>query len=203
MFERYTESARRALFFARYETTQLGGVAIETEHVLLGILRDPRGPVSAMLAGADVSPEALSEELRNRSTFHEKVATSVEIPFSHETKRVLTRTAEEADRLGHRHIGREHMLLSLLQQTGSVAYSVLVSHGLSADRARKVLIDFVGASESVEQSDTGSVYNTPVEQVAGIRMFLQNMASTVTDEEAGALIQRICADLDALERRLR
>ena len=37
MFERYTESARRALFFARYEVSQLGATSIETEHLLLGL----------------------------------------------------------------------------------------------------------------------------------------------------------------------
>jgi len=36
MFERYTERARRVLFFARYEASQLGSISIETEHLLLG-----------------------------------------------------------------------------------------------------------------------------------------------------------------------
>ena len=40
MFERYTERARRVLFFARYEASQLGSISIETEHLLLGA--DPR-----------------------------------------------------------------------------------------------------------------------------------------------------------------
>ena len=40
MFERYTERARRVLFFARYEATQLGSTSIETEHLLLGLIRE-------------------------------------------------------------------------------------------------------------------------------------------------------------------
>ena len=40
MFERYTERARRVLFFARYEASQLGSISIETEHLLLGLLRE-------------------------------------------------------------------------------------------------------------------------------------------------------------------
>lgn len=55
MFERFTESARRTLFFARFEVSELGGVAIEAEHILLGILRADDGPTPRVFAGAGPS----------------------------------------------------------------------------------------------------------------------------------------------------
>lgn len=42
MFERYTEKARRVIFFARYEASQYGSPCIETEHLLLGLLREDK-----------------------------------------------------------------------------------------------------------------------------------------------------------------
>ena len=42
MFERYTERARRVIFFARYEASNYGSRHIETEHLLLGLLREDR-----------------------------------------------------------------------------------------------------------------------------------------------------------------
>ena len=42
MFERYTEKARRVIFFARYEASQFGAQAIEAEHILLGLLREDK-----------------------------------------------------------------------------------------------------------------------------------------------------------------
>lgn len=42
MFERYTEKARRAIFFSRYESSQYGSPYIETEHLLLGLLREEK-----------------------------------------------------------------------------------------------------------------------------------------------------------------
>ena len=42
MFERYTEKARRAIFFARHEATQFGSPYIESEHLLLGLLRETK-----------------------------------------------------------------------------------------------------------------------------------------------------------------
>ena len=40
MFERYTEPARRVIFFARYEASQCASPAIEPEHLLMGLLRE-------------------------------------------------------------------------------------------------------------------------------------------------------------------
>ena len=41
MFERYTETARRSLFFSRYEASQLGSITIDSEHLMLGLIREP------------------------------------------------------------------------------------------------------------------------------------------------------------------
>ena len=51
MFERYTEKARRVIFFARYEASQYGSPIIETEHLLLGLMREDKSldqPVFAL-----------------------------------------------------------------------------------------------------------------------------------------------------------
>lgn len=50
MFERYTEAARRALFFARYEASHLGSVSIDPEHLLLGLIRKPTGVTGLVFA---------------------------------------------------------------------------------------------------------------------------------------------------------
>ena len=111
MFERYTERARRVLFFARYEASQLGSISIETEHLLLGLIREGKGLTSRIFARSHLSLESIRKEIEGRTVFREKVSTSVEIPFSAETKRVLQFAAEEADRLLHNYIGTEHLLL--------------------------------------------------------------------------------------------
>ena len=67
MFERYTESATRALFFARYEVTQLGGAEIATQHVLLGLMHESRGLVRRILALSQISPESIRKEIEERA----------------------------------------------------------------------------------------------------------------------------------------
>ena len=101
MFERFTEQARRTLFFARFEVTQLGATMIEPEHILLGLFREPKGVVARIFEQSGLSTAELSVEIADRHEFHERIPQSQEVPFSTETKRVLSYAAEEADRLTH------------------------------------------------------------------------------------------------------
>src|SRR6185312_13311626 len=67
MFERYTERARRVLFFARYEASQLGSISIETEHLLLGLIREGKGLTSRIFARSHLSLESIRKEIEERS----------------------------------------------------------------------------------------------------------------------------------------
>ena len=140
MFERYTERARRVLFFARYEASQLGSISIETEHLLLGLLREGKGTSGRIFARAHVSFDSIRREIERKTTFREKISTSVEIPFSAEAKRVLGFAAEEADRLLHNYIGTEHLLLGILREERSVAASVLMDKGMRLHTVRDDIV---------------------------------------------------------------
>jgi ATP-dependent Clp protease ATP-binding subunit ClpC len=157
MFERYTERARRVLFFARYEASQLGSVSIETEHLLLGLIREGKGLTSRIFARSHLSLEAIRKEVEGRTVFREKVATSVEIPFSAETKRVLQFAAEEADQLSHNYIGTEHLLLGILREEQSVAATILVEKGMRLATVREDIVSLLN-----EKSTLTRVKETPL-----------------------------------------
>src|SRR6476661_7159601 len=120
MFERYTEKARRVIFFARYEASQVGSPYIETEHLLLGLLREDKALTHRFLRGHGAG-EAIRKQIDDHTIVREKVSTSVDLPVSEEAKRVLVHAGEEAERLSHKHIGTEHLLLGLLREEGSFA----------------------------------------------------------------------------------
>ena len=143
MFERYTERARRVLFFARYEATQLGSTQIETEHLLLGLIREGKGLTSRIFARSNLSLESIRKEIEGRTVFREKVSTSVDIPFSAETKRVLQYAAEEADRLMHTYIGTEHLLLGILREERSVAATILYEKGMRLSSVREDIVQLL------------------------------------------------------------
>src|ERR671925_570218 len=157
MFERYTERARRVLFFARYEASQLGSISIETEHLLLGLIREGKGLTSRIFARSHLSLESIRKEIEGRTVFREKVSTSVEIPFSAETKRVLQFAAEEADRLLHNYIGTEHLLLGILREERSVAASILMEKGMRLNTVRDDIVQLLN-----EKTTLTRVKETPL-----------------------------------------
>ena len=139
MFEKYTEKARRVVFFARYEASQYGSRYIETEHILLGLLREDRALTSRFFPRADATLDSIKELVEGRTAIQEKVSTSVELPLSDESKRVLNHAAEEAERLLFNYIGTEHILLGLLREEKSVAAEILYEKGLRLSRVREEL----------------------------------------------------------------
>jgi len=137
MFERYTERARRVLFFARYEASQLGSTAIETEHLLLGLLREGNGLASRIFDRAHLDPMAVHMEVYDAAADRPRIATSVEIPIARQAKAALEHAAEEATALRHHHIGTEHLLLGLLHLPESTAGAILVRAGLGLPAVRE------------------------------------------------------------------
>src|ERR1700749_1666521 len=101
MFERYTEKARRVIFFARYEASQFGSPYIETEHLLLGLLREDKALANRFLR-SHAAIESIRKQIEAHTTIREKVSTSVDLPLSHECKRVLAFPAEIRQDAGRR-----------------------------------------------------------------------------------------------------
>ncbi|MDT4952592.1 MAG: ATP-dependent Clp protease ATP-binding subunit ClpC [Acidobacteriota bacterium] len=151
MFERYTEKARRVIFFARYEASQFGAPAIEPEHLLLGLMREDKTLTGRFFPRAQVNIEAVRKEIEGRTLLREKISTSVELPLAPETKRVLAYAHEESDRLQHRHIGTEHLLLGLLREDRSMAAEILYERGLRLNAVRDEIARQTGADARASQ----------------------------------------------------
>ena len=155
MFERYTEKARRVIFFARYEASQFGAPAIEPEHLLLGLMREDKTLTARFFPRAQVSIESIRKEIEGRTLLREKISTSVELPLAPETKRVLAYAHEESDRLQHRHIGTEHLLLGLLREERSMAAEILYERGLRLNAVRDEIARQSGAdARGSQKKDT-------------------------------------------------
>lgn len=135
MFERYTESARRVIFFARYEASMFGSTAIESEHMLLGLVRES-GPLIKSLSSPQTT-ETIRREVEKRCPVKEKISTSIDLPLSDEGKRALAYAAEEAERLRHSWIGPIHLLLGLLREEKCGAAVILMNLGLDTATVRR------------------------------------------------------------------
>src|SRR2546426_4810889 len=138
MFERYTEKAQRVIFFARYEASQFGSPYIETEHLLLGLLREDKALTFRFLR-SHASVESIRKQIEGHITIREKLSTSVDLPLSNECKRVLAYAAEEAGGLAPKHVGTEHLLLGLMREEKCFAAEILHERGLHLSTMREEL----------------------------------------------------------------
>ena len=97
-----------------------GRVEIIVACAALGLLREDKALTNRFLR-SHASIDSIRKQIEGHTTIREKVSTSVDLPLSHECKRVLAYAAEEAERLSHKHIGTEHLLLGLPSGDAGVA----------------------------------------------------------------------------------
>ena len=135
MFEKYTAKARKVIFFARFEVSELGAKSIDPEHLLLGLLREDQALITRFLP-AHISVDEIRKQVEKRVERGAKISTSVEIPLSDETKEALKYAADESQSLGHEQIGTEHLLLGMLRQQNSVAEGILSGSGVALSDVR-------------------------------------------------------------------
>jgi ATP-dependent Clp protease ATP-binding subunit ClpC len=186
MFERYTEKARRVIFFARYEASQFGQPYIETEHLLLGLLREDKVLTNRFLR-SHASVESIRKQIEAHTAIREKVSTSVDLPLSNEGKRVLAYAAEEAERMGHKHIGTEHLLLGLLREEKCFAAGLLKERGVTLNKVREELTGSPHVPEMRRATDSAG---PPAE-------FSRDLTKAAADGELEAVIGRN-EELDAI-----
>ncbi|MGI8788995.1 MAG: ATP-dependent Clp protease ATP-binding subunit [Pyrinomonadaceae bacterium] len=147
MFERYTEKARRVIFFARYEALQYGSPVISPEHILLGLMREDK-TISARYFPYrnSLTVEAVRREVEERIVFRERIPQSAELHLAAETKRILAVASEESQQLQNRHIGPEHLLLGIVRQERSIAAEILYQYGLRSNDVREEIARQNGVS---------------------------------------------------------
>jgi len=136
MFERYTEKARRTIFFGRYEASQFGSPYIESEHLLLGLLREDKALANTFLHSHG-AVESIRKQVEGQTAIREKASTSIDLPLSNECKRILTYAAEEADKLSHKFIGTGHLFLGVLREQDCFAAKLLRERGIALEMARE------------------------------------------------------------------
>jgi hypothetical protein len=134
MFERYTEKARRVIFFSRYEASQYGSPRIDTEHLLLGLIREDKA-LYRWLPKTDI--QTIRKRIDDHLPKQPPTPTAVDLPLTEAAKRVLKYAADEAERLANKHIGTEHIFLGLLDEEGCFAGKLLREVGADGAKMRQ------------------------------------------------------------------
>jgi ATP-dependent Clp protease ATP-binding subunit ClpC len=168
MFERYNEKARRSLFFARYEASKLGSRVIESEHILLGILREGEGAVQEIFRRFQVEPEGVRREIEGERVFVERISATAELPLAEASKKILAHAANEAESLHHQFVGTQHLLLGILRVEGCTAMRILARHGFAFDTVREEVVKATPPLEPAFRAGHAVKYRGSLWQIAQV-----------------------------------
>ena len=130
--DRFTECAKTAIRLARQTAGEYGHSYVGTEHLLLGILREPAGLGGNVLRRSGLDAGAAFELLTKR-VGRGTPGTPVQ-GLTSRGRQVLRQAAADADRLGHSYVGTEHLLLGILREPESTAARVLLDAGQDLNR---------------------------------------------------------------------
>ena len=115
MFERYTEQARRAIFFARYEASLQGTGKITTGLILLGVMREgeSRSVAARILKDQGINlRSSLGFPLRNGKPLTDPMK---DMPLDADSKKVLAYSLEEAELDNSFYVDANHVLRGILR----------------------------------------------------------------------------------------
>jgi ATP-dependent Clp protease ATP-binding subunit ClpC len=162
MWERFTERAKHVVSAAREEATRLGSEYVRTEHILLGLCREPDGIAARAIDNLGVDLEALSLEIEHQVQRGNAVVSGEEIAFTPRAKKVLELAVEEARRFNHSYIGTEHILLGLVKEGEGIAAKVLQDMKVDFDRIQAEIIRLLGdQGKAGAQASTSKKSQTP------------------------------------------
>lgn len=163
MWERFTERAKHVVSAAREEATRLGSEYVRTEHILLGLCREPDGIAARALENLGVNLDELSLEIEHQIQKGNAVVSNDDIAFTPRAKKVLELAVEEARRFNHNYIGTEHILLGLVKEGEGIAAKVLQDMKIDLEKIQAEVIRLLGDSSkpSGQQASTSKKSQTP------------------------------------------
>jgi sugar phosphate isomerase/epimerase len=139
MFEHLTERVRRIMAMASVEAKRLSSDYVRPEHVLFCMLKEGSGTGVKVLEKVGVDLEKLKQELEGKLQTGPKSVPGERLSSTGRTKRIIESALKEAENLGSRHLGTEHMLLGFMHDNEILPYHLLAARGVTIDGLREAI----------------------------------------------------------------
>src|SRR5438105_3078104 len=174
MWQRFTERARRVVFFAQEEAGRLGENYVSTEHLLLGLVRENDSVAARILDRMGVSLGRIRSEIERQVTRGDG-RLGQDMQLTPRAKRVIDFAYDEARQLSNNYIGTEHLLLGLIREGEGLAGRLLAKLGVDLERAREEI-------RALQDNDSGMPATVAPADFA--RQFAQEYARLPADQQA-------------------
>ncbi|MEQ1823100.1 MAG: ATP-dependent Clp protease ATP-binding subunit [Fimbriimonadaceae bacterium] len=152
MWQRFTERARKVVFYAQEEAQKFGEGYVSTEHLLLGLVREQDSVAARVLEKLGVSLNRVRSEVEKQLPRGD-ARPSQDMTLTPRAKRVIDLAYDEARSLNNNYIGTEHLLLGLIREGDGLAGRVLAKLGVELERARA---EVMGLQDTESQAKPGS-----------------------------------------------
>ena len=175
-FDRFNDRAKRVLALAQDEAIRFNHNYIGTEHLLLGLVREGEGVAARVLDSLGVELSKVRTAVEFIIGRGDSTTSPSEITLSPRTKKVIELAIDEARKLGHSHVGTEHLLLGLVREGEGIASGVLESLGVSLEKVRHQVIATLGqqhpqaAGEAAATGGKQAASKTPTLDQLGVNL---------------------------------
>ena len=143
MFEMFTDRARKVVQYAKESAYQHNFEYAGTEHILIGLLREPDGVAHHVLESLNVSIGRIHTEIEKIMVKSDSEVDRNKVIFSQRANKVINNAIDEANLLGHKYVGTEHLLLGLLKDEESVAAQILLNLEVNVKDTRVAVLDLL------------------------------------------------------------
>jgi hypothetical protein len=165
LFSRFTTRARGATAGAQEEARRARHDHVASEHIVLGLLREPDGLAAKAIEGLGVALDDVRAAVVTAMGPAEGDEVTGHIPFAPEAKKVLELSVRDALRLGHNYVGTEHILLGVLGLDDGLGARVLGGLGITKAAAEEwlipVLTEMAGDRTATDRGTTDGPGVTP------------------------------------------
>ncbi len=182
MWQRFTERARKTVFYAQEEARKLGENYVSTEHLLLGLTREKDSTAARILDRMGLRLERIRAEIERQVT-HGDGRLGENMQLAPRGKRVIDFAYDEARQLDNNYIGTEHLLLGLIREAEGLAGGVLTDLGADLTRTRLEVRAMQGRRREPGQAlppEDAPVQKAGLERLA--RRILQDVTQYFTEQ---------------------
>ena len=187
MWQRFTERARKVVIYAQEEAIRCGQNRVDTEHLLLGLVRENDNVAARILDRLNVPLGRIRSEIRRQAVVGDSM-NAKKIELTSQSKRVIDRAYEEARRLSNNYLGTEHLLLGLIRDADGLAGRILSSLHVDLARSRSEVVAMQGRPPDEPRQGQETQSQDGGEQVMW-QQFTEQARKVVfySQEEAGRL----------------
>ncbi len=187
LFGRFTERAQKALTYAQQAAVEMKHHYVGTEHLLLGLLKEPGEPIRALLG--NVTYDAVMERvvaLIGRG--EEDVSGALEL--TPRGKKILEASMIESRRLGHTFVGAEHFWLAILREGEGVAYNILREMEVDGEKLRESILALLKSEESESDKESKPATSAGASETPVLKQYGRDLTQAARNGELDPVIGR-------------